>query len=60
MVETFYPATGEAVPVSPPKNDNKLLQEYRDAIDAIERGDFAPDPDARKCPSCQCYFICGA
>ncbi|MBV8686878.1 MAG: UvrD-helicase domain-containing protein [Alphaproteobacteria bacterium] len=60
VVETFYPATGEAVPVSPAKNDEKLLQEYRDAIAGIERGAFAPEPDPRKCPNCQCYFVCGA
>ncbi len=58
-IETFYLATGEAVQV-PPKNDDKRLQEYADAIASIERGDFRPEPDARRCPNCQCYFMCGA
>jgi CRISPR/Cas system-associated exonuclease Cas4 (RecB family) len=58
-IETFYPATGEAVPAQT-KNDDKALAEYVDAIAAIERGEFAPEPkDRRQCPNCQCYFICG-
>jgi DNA helicase II / ATP-dependent DNA helicase PcrA len=59
-VEAFYPATDEALPMVPPKNDEKLLGEYLDAIAAIERGEFAPEPEPRQCPNCQCYFICGA
>lgn len=58
-VETFYLATGETVPV-PPKNDDKRLKTYADAIAAIERGEFQAKPDVRRCPSCPCYFICGA
>jgi len=58
-IETFYLATGEAVPVAS-KNDDKRIQAYADAIDEIERGDFHPEPDARRCPNCQCYFMCGA
>jgi superfamily I DNA/RNA helicase len=59
-IETFYPATGEAVPVAPRKED-KLLATYTDAIAAIERGEFPAKPaDQRQCPGCQCYFICGA
>jgi len=58
-VEAYYPATDEAVPMIA-KNDDKLLREYADAIAAIERGEFPQTPDARQCPNCQCYFICGA
>ncbi|QOJ14012.1 MAG: UvrD-helicase domain-containing protein [Planctomycetia bacterium] len=58
-VETFYLATGNTVLV-PAKNDDKRLKEYADAIAAIERGEFAPTPEARMCPNCQCYFTCGA
>lgn len=58
-VETLYLATGETVPV-PPKNDDKRLKSYADAIAAIERGEFQPKPDIRQCPGCPCYFICGA
>ena len=56
--EAYYLATREAVPIPPGKED-KLLAEYRDAIAEIERGEFTPAPeDARRCPNCQCYFIC--
>jgi DNA helicase-2/ATP-dependent DNA helicase PcrA len=58
-VETFYLATSEVVPV-PPKNDGKYLQAYADVIAEIERGDFTATPNARRCPNCPCYFICGA
>ena len=44
----------------PPKNDDKLLKTYADAIAAIERGEFQAKPDVRRCPNCPCYFICGA
>lgn len=58
VVEAYYLATREAVPI-PPNKDDKLLEEYTDAIADIERGAFAPAPeDARRCPNCQCYFIC--
>jgi superfamily I DNA/RNA helicase/CRISPR/Cas system-associated exonuclease Cas4 (RecB family) len=58
-VEIFYLSTGEIIPV-PAKNDEKLLAEYSDAIAEIESGDFHADPEARKCPNCPCYFICGS
>jgi DNA helicase-2/ATP-dependent DNA helicase PcrA len=58
-IETFYLATGEVVPVLP-KNDDKRLQDYVDAIASIERGDFHAVPDVRRCPNCPCYFMCGA
>ena len=59
IIETFYPATGEAVPVVA-KKDEKLLAEYAAAIAGIERGDFTAKPkNPRQCPNCQCYFICG-
>jgi len=58
-VETFYLATAETVPVAP-KNDEKNLKKYADAIAEIERGDFHPEVDNRRCPNCQCYFMCGA
>jgi superfamily I DNA/RNA helicase len=57
-VEILYLGTGERVPV-PAKNDGKLLAKYIDAIADIERGDFHAEPDARRCPNCQCYFMCG-
>ncbi len=56
-IETFYLSIGEVVPV-PAKNDDKKLKEYTDAIAAIEGGDFHPETDVRRCPNCQCYFIC--
>jgi superfamily I DNA/RNA helicase len=59
VIETYYPASGEAVQVECGKDDDKLLQQYRDAIAAIEAGDFTPVPDPRQCPNCPCYFICG-
>jgi hypothetical protein len=43
----------------PPKNDEKLIGEYKDAIEAIESGDFHAEPDVRRCPNCPCYFMCG-
>jgi len=59
IVETYYPASGEAA-AAPAKKDDKLLAEYAETIAAIELGDFAPTPkDRRQCPNCQCYFICG-
>lgn len=58
-VETFYPATGECVPVGAPKNDAKALKSYTDAIRDIEVGRFPPTTDTRYCPTCPCYFICG-
>ncbi len=58
-VETYYPGLSEAVPI-PARKDAKLLEEYADAIRAIERGEFPNTPaDGRQCPNCQCYFICG-
>lgn len=60
LIETFYPATGEAVLVAARKDD-KMLADYRDAIAAIECGEFPAKPeDARQCPGCPCYFMCGA
>jgi DNA helicase II / ATP-dependent DNA helicase PcrA len=57
-IETYYLATRENVPV-PPGNDDKRLAEYTDAIAEIERGLFAAAPeDPRRCPNCQCYFVC--
>ncbi|HKX50764.1 MAG TPA: UvrD-helicase domain-containing protein [Candidatus Binatia bacterium] len=58
-IETFYLATGETVLVAP-KNEDKKLKEYADAIAEIETGDFHPEVDPRRCPNCQCYFVCGA
>ena len=58
-IESFYLATGEVVPVAP-RDDAKLIEQYAEAIDGIERGDFHPTPDPRRCPNCQCYFMCGA
>jgi hypothetical protein len=58
-IEIFYLGTGEVVPVDA-RDDDKLLVKYSDAIAAIESGDFHAVPDARRCPNCQCYFMCGA
>lgn len=60
VIETYYPASGEAVRVEGGSKDEKLLQQYRDAIAGIEAGEFTPVPDQRYCPNCPCYFICGA
>lgn len=57
-VGAYYPATDEFVPMAP-KSDDKLLREYAEAITAIERGEFPAIPEARQCPNCHCYFICG-
>jgi DNA helicase II / ATP-dependent DNA helicase PcrA len=56
-VGTFYLATNEAVLV-PPQDDVKLIGEYQEAIQSIERGDFHAETDARRCPNCPSYFIC--
>lgn len=58
-VESFYLATGETVPVAP-RDDVKLIEQYAEAIEGIEQGVFTPKPDARRCPNCQCYFMCEA
>ena len=58
-VEAYYPATDEAIAFGP-KADEKSLGDYREAIAAIERGEAPATPaDARHCPNCPCYFICG-
>jgi hypothetical protein len=59
VVETFYLVSGKTVEV-PAGDDDKLLREYAAAITQIETGHFEPFPDARRCPRCQCYFVCGA
>jgi ATP-dependent DNA helicase UvrD/PcrA len=58
VIETFYLATRERVPV-PGDDDEKLLEKYERAIEGIESGDFHAVPDNRRCPNCQCYFMCG-
>lgn len=58
-IEIFYLATGECVPPVA-GNDQKSLSIYADAIAGIERGDFHPETDARRCPNCPSYFICGS
>ena len=57
-IETFYLANGEVVQVKP-EDPEKLLTQYSEAISAIESGDFHAEPNARHCPSCPCYFMCG-
>jgi len=59
VVETMYPAMGEAVPTDS-KKDSKHLGDYADAIARIESGSFPAKPDPRSCPACPCYFICGS
>jgi len=56
-IETFYLSTNERVVVSP-KDDDKLIAKYEEAIQAIEVGDFHAEPEARRCPNCPSYFIC--
>lgn len=59
VLETYYPGLDEAVQV-PPRKDDKLLDEYATALAAVEQGVFPNKPaDARQCPNCQCYFVCG-
>ena len=58
-IEAYYLATSETMPIAP-RNDEKAIEQYAEAIDGIERGDFHPVPDPRRCPNCQCYFMCGA
>jgi DNA helicase II / ATP-dependent DNA helicase PcrA len=59
IVEGFYIATGERVaPVA--GKDTQQLAVYADAIAGIERGDFHAETDARRCPNCPSYFICGS
>lgn len=55
-VEIFYLATATRVAVEPATEEG--LEDYAAAIAAIEEGKFAPKPDPRSCPNCQCYFIC--
>jgi DNA helicase II / ATP-dependent DNA helicase PcrA len=57
VVETFYLSTGKRVAVAPDRDEDSL-EEYAEAIAAIERGNFEPSPSIRICPKCQCYFIC--
>lgn len=57
-VETFYLASGDVV-VVPSGNEDKKLQKYVAAIEAIEVGEFPAVPEQRKCPNCPCYFSCG-
>nr|MBA3777284.1 ATP-dependent helicase [Betaproteobacteria bacterium] len=56
-IETFYLATGAKVMIEATRHAEGL-DEYATAIAAIERGDFEPAPDPRRCPNCQCYFVC--
>lgn len=57
VVETFYLSTRKRVAVAPDRDEDSL-EEYAEAIAAIERGNFEPSPSIRICPKCQCYFIC--
>lgn len=58
-IEIFYLATGECVPLAA-GNAQKSLGIYAEAIAGIERGNFNPETDARRCPNCPSYFICGS
>jgi superfamily I DNA/RNA helicase len=58
-IEIFYLSTSEIVAVLP-GNDDKRIDEYREAIDGIERGDFRTTTETRSCPSCPAYFICSS
>jgi DNA helicase-2/ATP-dependent DNA helicase PcrA len=57
-VEILYLGTNERVQALA-NNDGKLLEKYTEAIARIEHGDFHAETDPRRCPNCQCYFICG-
>ncbi len=58
-VEAYYPDDGVTLPI-PIADDAKALRAYEDAIAGIESGAFPAKPkDARFCPNCSCYFICG-
>ena len=57
-IETFYPASGEAVHVPAGRKEQDKLSEYSDAIAGIERGAFPIEISDRQCPSCPFYFIC--
>lgn len=59
VVETIYPATGDAIPTDP-KKDSKHLTDYANAIASIESGSFPAKPNTHSCPTCPCYFICGS
>ncbi|MCO6512331.1 MAG: UvrD-helicase domain-containing protein [Aridibacter famidurans] len=39
--------------------DNRI-KKYEEVIDSINRREFAPDPDDRKCPTCAYFFICSS
>jgi hypothetical protein len=58
-LEIVYLGTGKHVLLEA-GSDDRAVSPYADAIAAIERGAFAPAPDMRTCPNCQCYFICRA
>ncbi|MDR6126770.1 DNA helicase-2/ATP-dependent DNA helicase PcrA [Sphingomonas sp. SORGH_AS802] len=58
-VEAYYPSDGTTRDFPPGKED-KAVKAFADAIVGIEAGDFPAKPeDARFCPNCPCYFICG-
>ena len=57
-VETLDPETGD-VTESDVIDEDDALAPYREAIAAIEVGDFGAAP-GRRCPSCPFFLICGA
>ena len=57
VIETFYLSTGKRA-IVPSDGDTRSLGKYSTAIAGIEQGHFEPEPDARTCPKCQCYFMC--
>ena len=59
FVQTLDPGTGETTDVDTTMADD-ALEPYRAAIRGIERGELAPRPNPRSCPSCPYYFSCGA
>jgi superfamily I DNA/RNA helicase len=59
-IETYYPATAEAIVVPVGRKEQDKLNEYAEAIAAIERGEFPIKTSDRQCPSCAFYFICGS
>ncbi len=58
-VETFYLASGERMAAGT-GDEGKHIALYADAIAGIERGDLHAEPEARRCPNCPYYFVCGS
>ena len=58
-IEIFYLGDRRKGAGAAPRTTPSYSPTYTDAIAGIERGDFHAEPEARRCPNCQCYFMCG-